>query len=303
MEVLNKIILKKTVNYSIEDFYDIYDVIVTLEDFESPTKNQFICRFCGSNNPKHFRSISHVVPEFTGNRSVKYYEECDSCNNLFSRYERALSIFGGIKHSLSGVKGKKYPKHIDRENKFRTFSSSTGRHIIQEEESPKGITVENGELIIKSKTLKFKPRYVQKALVKIGLSLMPKEELSKFDKTLQWLANPNDTFTIKKHPMFILIHNFFDQPRTKPVAILVRRKINYNCPEYSLLLFFGFFSFQIFIPFNKNDENLNFDNINLPLNNFVVMGDSKREIGFDHFYMDKLEDTRFIDVFRTKKFK
>ncbi len=273
-----------------------------MEDYKPLPKHQFICRFCRNDNPEQFGNISHVIPEFTGNRTLKYNEECNSCNNLFSKYERALSIFGGIKHSLSGVRGKKYPRHIDRENKFRAFSSKTGRHIIQETESPNGITVEKGELIIKSKTLKFKPRYVQKALVKIGLSLMPNEELSKFTKTLEWLAKPDDTFTIKKHPIFILIHSFFDEPRSKPMAALVRRKINHNCPEYSLLLFFGFFSFQIFIPFNTNDENLNFDNINLPLNNFVAMGDSKREIGFDHFYMDNLEDTSFIDVFRTKKF-
>ena len=55
------------------------------------------------------------IPEFTGNKNLIYYSECDSCNNKFSKYERDLFLFGGIKNIISGTKGKKYPKHIDKE--------------------------------------------------------------------------------------------------------------------------------------------------------------------------------------------
>lgn len=40
---------------------------------------------------KKFKSRAHLIPEFTGNKEVFYYNECDDCNNKFGLYETHLS--------------------------------------------------------------------------------------------------------------------------------------------------------------------------------------------------------------------
>src|SRR5665213_3197639 len=42
------------------------------------------CRYCGAVPPAPFRTVSHALPEFIGNKSLIAHDECDGCNKFFS---------------------------------------------------------------------------------------------------------------------------------------------------------------------------------------------------------------------------
>jgi hypothetical protein len=256
-----------------------------------------VCRFCNETNPDFFKSKAHIIPEFTGNKTLVHKNECDKCNNIFSKYERDLSLFGGIKNIIAGIKGKKYPKHLDKENNFYIFSTKDGLTIREHIKSDKIITNDT-KFIIESKTQKFRPRFVHKALVKIALSLIPKTELINFQTTIQLLLNPEDKITEKEHPSFILIERESDIPLRKPAAMLMKRKTEYNSPEFVLLFYYSFWAYQIFIPFNKKDKSLDYNDIKLPLSTLVVT-DLKdlKTVKFNHYHMTELKRVTLTDKF------
>lgn len=292
----------RTVNYELEVFPKLYEMVVNTSTYQ-PDKSEFqICRFCNEKDPSKFKSKAHIIPEFTGNKKLIHYCECDTCNNKFSKYERDLFNFGGIKNIIVGIKGKKkYPKHIDYKNNFSIQSSEDGL-IINEHKPNDVIKVKNGKLAsISSETVKFSPRNVQKALVKIALSMMDKNELYKFSKTMEWLSNPEDSLTEEKHPCFILIERENKIGLKKPAAMLMKRKRDYNSPEYSMLFYYSLFAIQIFIPFNEADKNLDYNDIKLPLSTLVVC-DLKnfKEVKFEHYYMTKLKKVKMLDKWTGK---
>lgn len=290
----------KTVSYELNVFSKKYEMVVNTKTY-SPDESEFqICRFCGETNPEKFKSVAHLIPEFTGNKELKYYAECDSCNNKFSKYERNLSLYGGIKNIIAGIKGKKYPKHIDKKNGFKIESKKGVLNIYNYEKS-NALKIQNGKFTISSETQKFKPRFVQKALVKIALSMMDKSEMYKFKKTLEWLSIPEDEMTIEEHPIFILIERENSFPLKKPAAMLMKKVKEHNSPEYALLFYYSFFAFQIWIPFNEKDSDLDYDNLSFPLSTLVVTDlKNLKEVKFNHYHMTKLEKVKFTDEFETK---
>ena len=107
----------KNVSYELDVFPELYEMIVNTGNYVPDKFEINICRFCNETNPEKFKNKAHVIPEFTGKKELIHENECDSYNNIFSKYERDLSLFGGIKNIIAGIKGKKYPKHLDNENR------------------------------------------------------------------------------------------------------------------------------------------------------------------------------------------
>ena len=287
----------RTVKYEVDNFPKLYRMIVNLGNLEIDENEFHVCRFCDETDPSLFKSKAHIVPEFTGNKKLVHKNECDNCNNIFSKYERDLMLFGGIKNIIAGIKGKKYPKHVDKENYFYAFSTKNGLIIREHKRSDKIIT-DDTQFKISSKTQKFRPRFVHKALVKIALSIVPKNELKNFEKTIQWLLDPEDEITEEQHPSHILIEREMQVPLRKPAAMLMKRKTTYNSPEYILLFYYSFWAYQIFIPFNSNDKRLDYTNIKLPLSALVVtdMKDLKT-VKFNHYHMTELKRVDLEDTF------
>lgn len=285
-----------TATYEIDKFPEFYEMNINSENYVCNKNEYHICRFCGEKDHSLFSSIAHVVPEFTGNKQLKYFSECDKCNNKFSRYERDLSIFGGIKNTISGVKGKKYPKHIDKENSFKLTRTINELHLYLDKQT-EAFKTENNRFTIESSTQKFKPRFVLKALVKIALSLMEYDELYKFKKTIEWLSTPEDSFTTQNHPMFILYEKEQVVPIPRPASMLMKKKKYHNSPEYAFIFFYSFWAYQIFIPFNSADEKLDYDDIRLPLSQLVITDRVNKEVKFNHYFMTKLENVTLNDHF------
>ncbi|AMC10273.1 hypothetical protein Lupro_02940 [Lutibacter profundi] len=283
--------------YEVDTFDKVYNLISNSLDIQLDKYDFQLCRFCGENNPDKFKSVAHIIPELTGNKELKYFNECDNCNNKFSKYENDLQLFGGIKNILAGIKGKKYPKHKDYKHYFQAYNSKNGV-IFKSLKETGALDFSDEKISIKSETQKFKPRYIQKAFVKIALSLLPKNELKKLTKTIEWLNNPNDDFTPSNHPMFLLIERENNIPLRKPLALVYKRINDSNSPEFTLVFHYSFFSYQLFIPFNENDENLDYSKLILPLNPGVITDNKNfKEVAFNHYYMTTLKKSRLTDYF------
>jgi hypothetical protein len=64
------------------------------------------CRYCGETNPASFRMTAHAFPEALGNKWVISRDECDACNQVFSKYDDAIAKAVSSFLTLGGVKGK-----------------------------------------------------------------------------------------------------------------------------------------------------------------------------------------------------
>lgn len=282
-----------------ESFYDVYELHNSSINYIFPKEEFRICRYCTNTSTTKFKSKAHLLPEFTGNKDLFCYNECDDCNKKFGLYETNLSAFSGIKNTFVPIKGKKkYPKFKDDFTKFSSQFQEGNKVIANATDETSFMKFENGVLNIESVTQPFVPLYVYKALVKFAISMMKKEELFKFKKTLEWLNEPKAK--IDNFIPLLLIHNEGRPPIIKPIAILAKRKLEINAPEFSFIFAFGFHRLQIFIPFNINDEKLKSDEIILPLNfEFVLQKQSNTaKWGFGHFDMNSLRKIRLNDNFK-----
>jgi hypothetical protein len=130
---------------------------------------------------------------------------------------------------------------------------------------------------------------------------MDKSEMHKFKKTIEWISVPEDKITTEEHPLFILIERETRTPLRKPAAMLMKRTKEHNSPEYALLFYYSFFAYQIWIPFNESDANLDYDNFSFPLSTLVVTDlENLKEVKFNHYHMTKLKSVKLKDEFESK---
>lgn len=75
-------------------FDEVYTLIVSSETLPNNIPDTRICRFCGKNEDDiAFKKVAHACPELLGQNNLVIYDECDSCNEKFSKYESHLSKF------------------------------------------------------------------------------------------------------------------------------------------------------------------------------------------------------------------
>lgn len=67
------------------------------------------CRFCGKpSGDTTFKMLAHALPEFIGNRTLISNDECDICNERFSRtIEDHFAKYLGLSRTLNQIRGKK----------------------------------------------------------------------------------------------------------------------------------------------------------------------------------------------------
>lgn len=248
----------------LKDFQKKYKLIASSENHieEKSTK----CRFCKLDNTKTtFKQKTHLIPELLGENNVLLFDECDSCNNLFSGFESHLSKFYRPYLMLVGVKGKKkIPKFQSRTNdsdettRTQMFVDRLGtRQLkIQTLEDYK-LDKENKIATIAFRKEPYIPLNVFKSILKIGLSLLPIKYHDEYIDSFNFL------FKNKKELKFIstgFAYTLNGRKFTKPTAELYKaRKINNKkneYPEMTLLLFFANQVIQIFLPYPKRFRKL-----------------------------------------------
>lgn len=188
------------------DFGGRYEILAKVyalpEGDKSYIGTKGLCRFCGEARPELFRMEAHTFPEFLGNKKILSLDECDGCNSIFSKYESALAESLQPYHTIGGIKGKG--------NKIPQTGRTTGRTIIRRSEGkPSRISVVQSterfedylsvdpvnqkiKLAVPVAKARFIPRHAYKALSKMGVAILPEDELDKYCKLLAWLRDPDD---------------------------------------------------------------------------------------------------------------
>jgi hypothetical protein len=219
------------------------------------------CRFCGESDRRQFRMQAHLIPEGLGNRWLLSEDECDKCNNNFSAYESSLCSSVGPILTLGGTKGKK--------GKVRQSGRSRGslniRHtknggarrvsvnlldIDCDVEPPQGteITFYNDHYTrfgFPTPAENFIPRHAYKALVKIGLQIMPAEELENFRNLVNWLNSKSETEQFQFLDVGVSVGSLGNSPSYASATLLRRRAPESRGPYMILILTAGSICWQL----------------------------------------------------------
>ena len=201
---------------------------------------------------------AHAIPHFLGNNSLFSYDECDSCNTIFSKLEDSFAKFFYLGRTLSGIKGKnKIPTYNSPSKLSRIERSSQHLTIVDNINDPiVSCDIKNKSFKIKEVKQSHFPIYVYKSLVKIGLSVMDSNNPSKCKATIDWIKDINDnSFLGLGYLKGFMAFCPGDNPFEIAVS-LVKRKENPNEDVPGLMLALGAANhfFQIVIPGYVDDS-------------------------------------------------
>ena len=283
------------INYEVQNIQKIYTEYVVMAEYKTIDSEYYVCKYCGEKDLTKFKSKAHLIPEFTGNKDWFCYDECDDCNNKFSAYEYSLKSLGAFKNSHLPIEGKKkFPKYVDGYHNYSIQFQKDGKLLINSEGNKDLFKIENNRINIKSLSMPFVPLHVYKCLFKIAVSMMCSKDFKKFESSLPWLADKK--MLIEPVIPHIMLKNPSSKPVIKPIAILLRRKEKYNCPEFSLIFVWGFIIFQIFLPFNKDDEDLDYSDLKLPILEDFITKDKNGKFGLAHYDMNNINRIQTLEA-------
>jgi hypothetical protein len=171
------------------------------------------CLFCNHPySPEKFKKKAHAVPEFLGNKNIFFYNECDSCNKHFGdTIERHFDNFLGIKKTFFKCRGKNGVSttvldKTDHPKQFVEFNPTF--NILQISLSPDTELVtlneETCESVIRHKKKPYNPTWVYKFLVKMALSIMPKDNVREYINLANYVITGDEipypiTFDVDEH--------------------------------------------------------------------------------------------------------
>lgn len=211
------------------------------------------CRFCGETG-KNYKNESHAIPEFLGNRQLILLEECDECNERFSKnLEDHLDKYTKPYRTFAHIKGKGKKKIPTYKSKDKLSRISAGEDVELEFWHQAGSDIFASETDNSKKIkLDFEPHIpvaVYKSLVKIALSLIENQkELAAFEYTIKWICDSDHTkpFMLPLELLTTYIPGF--KPIRSLFAILLRRKEGKSVPYAILIMGFGNWIYQLHVP-------------------------------------------------------
>ncbi len=253
------------------DFRSIYDqVMITIcpdEKMKHIGQQGRICRFCKRAYPlATFRKDAHVIPHFLGNKFLISEDECDTCNELFARYENDFKNYLGIIPTLTKTVGKSnsFPTFKTREGDIRAAKSDRLKidgdylEIFKRDLLDKSLEFdfEKGEGRSVFKKYPYIPYHVYKCLLKVAFSCLPIQYLVKYKNAIH-LLRANSPFSVQLIPVHITHFPLDGINAPKPfVYIFSKRSPEINAPSHLAMLFYQGLIFQFFLPLSDNDNHL-----------------------------------------------
>lgn len=224
-----------------------------------------LCRFCGETDLKRFRKIAHTFPEALGNKWITSLDECDICNHLFSPYEDAIAKAVSPILTVGGTLGKG--------NKVRQTGRSAGNSVINHSRRTDGkrhlsfftkvddlkrfgtanLTTGCLQLDMPIAGVPFVPRLAYKALVKMGLSILPVEELQNFQGLLDWIRHPEREVNFARLNVGLSFGSIGNAPPLAVGAAVKRTDIDSNWPYMFFFFCAGSVCFQIDLKSDRFD--------------------------------------------------
>jgi HNH endonuclease len=230
-----------------------------------------VCRFCGRSEPSvTFKLEAHAIPEALGNKSLTTNYECDGCNQTFGRgIENDLGNWSKPSRTFARIRGKRGVPALRKggpEPGWRIEYGSTGFNMEQYEHDPIFVVDEEKKQIrFDLKRDAYTPVAVLKAFVKIGLTLLPAEELPNFREALAWIREPDHTKGLVKEFPALRTFRPGPMPNDLMVVMLMRRKVSVTGVPYAfLVLAYGNEVFQVFLPSPKQDAAISGQKLTFP---------------------------------------
>lgn len=274
-------------NYSVVSDYRVFP---DSDKIFIGNKDNRICRYCGKQAPDvSFRKIAHAIPEFIGNKRIISYDECDVCNEKFSRIvEDHFSKYLGAQRTVAQVKGKKgVPSYKSKKKKSRIDMEENGISIKSyEDDLLCEIDEENNQLKILVNQQPYIPAAVFKCLVKISIATLPESELEFFEKTINWILDDAHNKDLFPSSPLIALHTFVPGPHPHKgikVMNLKRKSDSLKVPYLISVVAFANFIYQINVPSVEKDKHIFGSNIDIsyfptPFDTNHAYGEVKRVV-------------------------
>jgi len=222
-----------------------------------------ICRFCGRQSPEvSFLEEAHAVPAFLGNRTVFILDECDQCNGFFGRFveDHFAKLLAGARtlmtiHGRDGVPSYKTNDkltRIDYRSGAMTAKLGPGDPIVDIDMTKRLATFQ-------LETQSHIPLAVYKCFAKIAISVLPKDELRHFAKTLRWILDSHHARQAAHFGNAFV--NVWVSPGKFParygwVEVFRRKYDSLTIPYIVLIVVVMNFTFQIYVPLCDRDQHL-----------------------------------------------
>ncbi|WP_428327917.1 hypothetical protein [Mucilaginibacter sp.] len=239
-------------------FWKVYQTLMNSREVKKLADFPLVCRFCGRKEPEvTFKLIPHAVPELLGANKIIVGDECDQCNQLFSARESHLARFLGPYLTMGGVKGKKKVPQFEsrtepdnRATKTIIKSADPGkREVLLDSLEDYQIDHERKIMSLNFRVASVRPSQVYRALVKIGLSLLPESELPRYHNVFAWLQAPEKL--VACFPalfLTLLTKKKFGAPYVELFQSQKTEAAGSYCPELTMTLGSGHTFLQIFLP-------------------------------------------------------
>jgi hypothetical protein len=191
-------------------------------------KNTRICKYCGKGivDGATFHEEAHAIPESLGNKTIIAADECDFCNDFFSK-SIDLDIFEYLKlfRVLHGQKGKNGIPTLKFKN--RTVITHDGEKAIIIQHMKDDTDKEQSKNDIFTIPLEFINRInfmnIYRSLVKYVISIIPNDEIPNFRRTIAWLMNIKNDGTILNLPSVAMKINETNY-NAQPILVIYKRK-------------------------------------------------------------------------------
>lgn len=233
------------------------------------SKTDRACRFCGKKEPEvTFKKEAHAFPELLGNKSITTRYECDECNQFFgSTIEDDFGKWSKPMRTMARIRGKSGVPTLKRggDTGWRIEYEDGGLKITSYEDDPLFELDEQAKTItFKLKREPYTPVAILKSFVKMGLTLMPENEIGNFKDALHWVRYSDHTRSFASQ--FPVIYTF--QPGPMPndlvAAFILRRKdLVDDVPYAFFVLGYGNEVYQLALPSREKDATINGQQINL----------------------------------------
>lgn len=232
-----------------------YDLCVPRTDkhtrIGNPRRSDRTCRFCGgtTNSGARFDKEAHAIPAAMGNKYLKLADECDTCNEHFGE--------------------KIEPTLVELLNIQRVFLSIESRGSLPIVEFPGGTLYRDGKvMVIESKNISedasgvlraqlgngkpIIPQNFYRALGKIALSVIPKEELPALAQTIRWVRYGESLG--KPLPKIAAAVVMLPPDPSAQIALYIRKNPHPTMPHVVCEFRLGCYMYVYALPFSEHDE-------------------------------------------------
>ncbi|MDQ1119027.1 MULTISPECIES: HNH endonuclease [Pseudoxanthomonas] len=219
-----------------------------------------VCRFCGKKAPEvAFKKIAHAIPELLGNKSIESAYECDNCNEEFGKgIENDLGNWSKPMRTLIRIRGKSgvptLKKGGDKPGWRIEYDQSKLNIRAYEYDPIYEVDEENNQVTFKLGRDAYTPVAVLKAFMKIGLTLLPDEEIGNFRNLMAWVRERDHSKPYLDRCPVIYSFQPGPMPNDLIAVCILRRKQNIAGYPYAfIVLGYGNEVFQVPLPSEQQD--------------------------------------------------